>query len=108
MKRRIVKFVILFWFGWYLSGPVCEAFDSWDSAPEEMNDMLFHAGGVQSLLAAGFSVGIGLIRGLRRLCRALARVRTVRFVTAFAPKPPGFSPVTAFLLEHSPPVPLRI
>ena len=108
MTQRALRLLILFWLGWYLSGPICESVDSWDGAGEEVQDILFHAGGALTVLAAGFSAGIAVVRRLRQLCRTLGQTLRARLVTAFTLKLRDFSVVTPSAPAHSPPVPLRI
>lgn len=108
MRSRTVRVLVLLWLGWYLSGPVCEMVDSWDTPPEEIQDIAFHSGGVLGLVAAAFSVGVALARKVRTLCRALARpARTPRVTVTELRLPVRIT----FMLSPqgiSPPAPLRI
>src|SRR5262245_331918 len=51
MKRLASKGLIVLWLGWYLSGPIIETMDTWESPQNEMQDVFFNAGGVLTLLA---------------------------------------------------------
>jgi hypothetical protein len=107
MKRRAVKCFVLFWLGWYLSGPVAETIDFWDPPTEEMRDVLRNAGGIAVLVAAAVCIGIVLLRRLREgfgyVAEAL-RYCSLPLTLSF----PFCLPFTAPLATHSPPVPLRI
>jgi hypothetical protein len=108
MKRRALRILVLLWLGWYISGPVCEAIDSWDPPREEMHDVARSAGGVATLLASIFCLAILLFR---KWCeRYLFPARSVCG---------GLKPLTFQLLSfggvgrpasfHSPPLsPLRV
>jgi hypothetical protein len=107
MKRRAAKFLVLFWLGWYLSGPVAETIDFWDPPTEEMRDVLRNAGGTAVLVAAAVCIGIVLLRRLREGFGYLAEAflqhsLPLNFTT------PVCLPITAPIATHSPPVPLRI
>jgi len=107
MRRRIMKLLVLLWLGWYLSGPLAQFVDSWDSPQEEIGDIARSAGGVVTLLAGVICFGIALFRRWRDGCLHLARaVRRLRLSVGF--KPPIFRALTPSLAVHSPPLPLRI
>jgi hypothetical protein len=57
MKRHTLRVLIVLWLGWYLSCPVAEVVDFWDTPPEEMRDIAHVAGGVVALLGAGLVFG---------------------------------------------------
>jgi hypothetical protein len=108
MKGRGLRLIILLWFGWYLSGPICETVDHWDGPRQEVNDIFFHAGGGLVVLAAAALVAPRLLKGLREVIAQsfvpnplwqLAREPTVLTFVCNLPIPiPG----------HSPPLSLRI
>jgi len=107
MRRRIMKLLVLLWLGWYLSGPLAQFVDSWDSPQEEIGDIARSAGGVVTLLAGVICFGIALFRRWRDGCLHLARaVRRLRLSVGF--KPPIFRALTPSVAVHSPPLPLRI
>ena len=68
MTRRALRILILLWLGWYLSGPLCETIDFWDTPPEEMRDVMRSAGGAATLVAAIFCFGMLLFRKWRERC----------------------------------------
>ena len=107
MRRRAAKLLVLLWLGWYLSGPLAQFVDSWDSPQEEIGDIARSAGGGVTLLGGVICFGIALFRRWRERCLHLARaVRRLRLSVGF--KPPIFRPLTPSLSVHSPPLPLRI
>jgi hypothetical protein len=86
MNRQVLRILFLLWLGWYLSGPLFEMVDRWDTPQEEMGDVLWSASGAVSLLAAGVCIGILVFQKFRELCCYLAcsktsekPVRLVRF-----------------------------
>ena len=46
-----VKVLIFLWLGWYLSGPIVETIDTWESPQNEMQDVIFNAAGMLTLIA---------------------------------------------------------
>jgi len=107
MPRRITKLLVLLWLGWYLSGPLAQFVDSWDSPQEEIGDIARSAGGVVTLLGGVICFGIVLFRRWReRYLHLAGAVRRRRLSVGF--KPPIFRPLTPSPTVHSPPVPLRI
>jgi hypothetical protein len=107
MKRRVVKCLVLFWLGWYLSGPVAETIDIWDPPTEEMRDVLRNVGGIVVLVAAAVCIGLQLLRRLREGFGYLAEA--LRYHSLPVMLPLTFClPFRAPLATHSPPVPLRI
>jgi hypothetical protein len=84
MNRRVLRLLFLLWLGWYLSGPLFEMVDTWDTPQEEMSDVIWSASGTLSLVAAGVCIGVFVFRQLRELCCHLASSRasaeTVRLV----------------------------
>jgi hypothetical protein len=72
MNRQVVGFLFLLWLVWYLSGPLFETIDFWDTPQEEMGDIAWSASGALSLMAIGACAGICLFRRFRELCCYLA------------------------------------
>src|SRR5262249_38793043 len=107
MKRRAVKCLVLFWLGWYLSGPVAETIDFWDPPTEEMRDLVRNAGGAVVLVAAAVCIGIVLLRRLREGLRCLAETFRQRSLPLTFTTPLCI-PLAAPTPTHSPPLPLRI
>ena len=107
MKRRSLRLLVLLWLGWYLSGPLFETVDFWDSPQEEIVDLVRSAGGAVTLVAAVVWFGIALIRKLRERCRYVAGAIRGRILPLVA-QLPSFLPLTIPTPSHSPPVPLRI
>jgi len=107
MKRRAIKFLVLLWLGWYLSGPVAETIDFWDPPTEEMHDVLRNAGGAVVLVAAAVCIGIVLLRRLREGFGYLAEAFRQHFLPLTFTTT-GCLPLTLPIATHSPPIPLRI
>ena len=72
MNRQVLRVLFFFWLGWYLSGPLFEMVDRWDTPQEEMSDVVWSASGAVSLVAAGMCIGILVFRKFRELCCYLA------------------------------------
>jgi len=51
MKQFVLKGLIFLWLGSYLSGPIVEMIDTWESPQNEMQDVIFNAGGALTLIA---------------------------------------------------------
>ena len=49
--KFVLKGLIFLWLGWYLSGPIVEMIDTWESPQNEMQDVIFNAGGALTLIA---------------------------------------------------------
>ncbi len=107
MKPQGMRLLVLLWLGWYLSGPLCQTVDFWDSPQEEMGDIARSAGGAVTLIAAAVCFGIVLVRKLRQRCTYLARTVRGR-ILPLTLRPRLFLRVTLPAPSHSPPVPLRI
>jgi hypothetical protein len=108
MRPRILRLLALLWLGWYLAGPVCEAVDTWDSPKEELQDVIFHAGGALTVIAAAFCSARVLSRRFRQLHEVLAHRARIHLVAILALKPQAFVPVASLLADNPPPLPLRI
>ena len=72
MNRRVLGILFLLWLAWYLSGPLFETIDFWDTPQEEMVDVFWSASGTLSLMAVGLCVGVFLFRRIRELCCSMA------------------------------------
>ncbi len=107
MKRRGIKLLVLFWLGWYLSGPLSEIVDTWDNPQEEIGDIIRSGGGVVTLIAAVVCFGIALFRKLRERCLYFARAVRRKFLPLTLQPPISLS-LTMPTTAHSPPCPLRI
>ncbi len=107
-KGRLVRLLILLWLGWYLSGPICEVVDFWDTPTEEMQDVAFHGGGAVSLAAVAFCVGITLASKARTLGRVSARAARMSQVILTRSTLLTSAMATTIPQGVSPPLPLRI
>ncbi len=107
VKRRVIKLLVLLWLGWYLSGPLFEIIDSWDSPQEEIGDIIHSAGGAVTLIAVVVCFGIVTFRKLRERCLYLARAAQRLFVPVNF-EPSNFLPLRMPATTHSSPCPLRI
>jgi len=47
---KTLKVLIFLWLAWYLSGPILEMIDTWESPQNEMQDVIFNAGGALTLI----------------------------------------------------------
>ena len=61
MKIHWLSVVVLLWLGWYISGPVAETFDFWDTPRLEIRDIANNADGGIALVAAIFGVVVWVI-----------------------------------------------
>ena len=107
MRRRTTKLLVLLWLGWYLSGPVAQFVDSWDSPQEEIGDIARSAGGAVTLLAGVICFGIALFRRWRDRWLGFARTAR-RLCLPLGPATPDFPFPAPFYIIHAPPPPLRI
>lgn len=107
MKRRVLRILVLLWLGWYISGPLCETIDFWDTPREEMHDVMNSAGGAATLVAGIFCFGILLFRKWRERSSLLARTLRGRFLPVTF-QLPMFSLLAPPAPSPSPPLPLRI
>jgi hypothetical protein len=107
VKRRVVKVLVLLWLGWYLSGPLAETVDFWDTPREEWADMIRTAGGLVALLGAAIVVGVSRYRSFRERLRLVSRQTLSR---AFYSKELLLDSPASFLFfpTHSPPLTLRV
>ena len=75
--RRSFVLKILFFAGlcWYLSGPLVEMFDFWDSPSDEMGDIASSLSGTLIWVAAGVCTGMFLFRKMRAICACLTTLK---------------------------------
>lgn len=107
MKRRLLRIIVLFWIGWYISGPVAETFDYWDGPRQEVHDILSNAGGKLTLLACAFCLIVFQARKLRERY-ALSRKSVPSGIVAPVTLTVGCTRRLLPASIHSPPTPLRI
>lgn len=107
MRKRALKLLVFVLLGWYLSGPLFEAVDVWDSPREELQDITRSAGGYVTLVAAVVCFAIVLLQKLRDRCRCVATT-LFRYSFSVAFYRLTLSPLKAPLGTPSPPLPLRI
>lgn len=107
MNRSLIKIVFLLWLGCYLSGPLAETFDSWDSPREELHDVQRNAGGTVTLVLAVFCLAALLFRRWQeRVFFASGTPNGQAASCSYAAWMPSLSIAPAS--SHSPPLPLRI
>lgn len=75
MSREFVRIVFAIWLCWYLTGPLAETFDFWDTPQEEMGDIASSVDGALVWAAAAICVAILLSRQFRNCCSYLAELR---------------------------------
>jgi hypothetical protein len=107
MKRRALRILILLWLGWYLSGPVAELVDFWDTAPEEMSDIARVAGGVVALVGTGLAITLAQIRKFGQ-CLRMAWRCTLSLIVLSTESTQPFLVLVPWHPSHSPPIALRI
>lgn len=107
MKHRGIRLLFLLWLSCYLSGPLCETFDFWDTPQEEMQDINRTAGGAVPLIAVIFCFAIASFQKFRE--RSLCFSKAIQAFLLLTILQPTF---TLFASEAgptpSPPAPLRI
>ena len=107
MRKRALRVLVFVLLGWYLSGPLFEAVDVWDSPREELKDITRSAGGYVTLVAVVICFGIVLFERLRDRCRCTATT-VFRHSLPAASHRLTFALLDAPLTTPSPPLPLRI
>ena len=75
MSREFVRIVFAIWLCWYLTGPLAETFDFWDTPQEEMGDVASSVDGALVWAAAAICFAILVSRRFRNCCSYLAEVR---------------------------------
>lgn len=109
MQRRAFRILLLFWLGWYLSGPMAEMVDFWDTPPQEIHDIARAGGGMVALIGTALAIVLSQIRKLRDgLRHAFRRVLGCVFFQADWPLTASIQSRFVQLPSHSPPIPLRI
>ncbi len=98
MSREFVRIVFAIWLCWYLTGPLAETFDFWDTPQEEMGDIASSVDGALVWAAAAICVAILLSRQFRNCCTYLAEVRLLDL----PPSPMFTLPVDLSLPEGGP------
>ena len=107
MRGRLLRMMVLLWLGWYVSGPLEETFDFWDSPQEEMADVARSAGELVALLGVAVAVSVRQLRKLRERWRLLARSIRRRFPPVIGPALLSAPPLS-FRSGCRPLIPLRI
>ena len=107
MKGRFVRILVLLWLGWYVSGPLAETVDFWDTPGDEAADVLRSAGGLVAMLGAAIVVAVAQSRKLGERLRRIKRqgLSQVVFSKELGPDSPSSFSISAV---HSPPLTLRI
>jgi hypothetical protein len=109
VKTRWLGIVVLLWLGWYISGPIAETCDFWDTPRQEFHDITTNAGGGIVLLAAAFGLGMAAARKWREIhapVSEMIRRKADRGLTAWSAQRAALN--GCFEAAHSPPIPLRI
>jgi hypothetical protein len=107
MRRRALRILVLLWLGWYLTGPLAEMVDFWDTPPQEMHDIARGAGGMVALMGTALAIVLSQIRKLRERFR-LPALPTRTLIALAIERPLAAVTPGIFLSSHSPPIPLRI
>ncbi len=72
MSAPFVRIVFVIWLGWYLTGPLAETFDFWDTPQEEMTDLASSVDGALVWAAAAICLAILVSRQFCKCCSYLA------------------------------------
>src|SRR5438093_12922653 len=72
MSAPFVRIVFVIWLGWYLTGPLAETFDFWDTPQEEMADLASSVDGALVWAAATICLAILVSRQFCKCCSYLA------------------------------------
>src|SRR5881296_830170 len=72
MSAPFVRIVFVIWLGWYLTGPLAETFDFWDTPQEEMTDIASSVDGTLVWAAAAICLAILISRQFCKCCSYLA------------------------------------
>jgi hypothetical protein len=107
MKRRVLRMFVLLWLGWYLTGPLAEVVDFWDTPPQEMHDIARSVGGMVALIGTALAIVLSQIRKLRERLKISALPARTLIALAIERPLAAVTPVM-LLSSHSPPIPLRI
>lgn len=108
MRGRAIRFIVLLWLGWYLSGPLAAIVDKWDGPQQEWEDLQFNAGGGAVLIAAVFCLAVLLAKKYReRFLSPHGNVsEAVVSILASGPLPTRW--LANLEPNRSPPFPIRI
>jgi len=85
MSAQFVRIVFLIWLGWYLTGPVVETFDFWDTPQEEMADIASSVDGALVWAAAAICLAILVSRELCRCCSYLTEAGLLELSLIWVP-----------------------
>ena len=85
MNAQFVRIVFLIWLGWYLTGPVVETFDFWDTPQEEMADVASSIDGALVWAAAAICLAILVSRELCRCCSYLTEAGLLELSLIWVP-----------------------
>jgi len=72
MSAHFFRIVFVIWLGWYLTGPLAETFDFWDTPQEEMGDLASSLDGALVWAAAAICLAILVSRQFCKCCSYLA------------------------------------
>ncbi len=72
MSAHFFRIVFVIWLGWYLTGPLAETFDFWDTPQEEMTDLASSVDGALVWAAAAICLAILVSRQFCKCCSYLA------------------------------------
>src|SRR5207248_3121202 len=72
MSAPFVRIVFVIWLGWYLTGPLAETFDFWDTPQEEIADLASPVDGALVWAAAAICLAILVSRQFCKCCSDLA------------------------------------
>src|SRR5439155_19585710 len=72
MSAHFFRIVFVIWLGWYLTGPLAETFDFWDTPQEEMGDLASSLDGALVWAAAAICLAIVVSRQFCKCCSYLA------------------------------------
>src|SRR5262245_59212200 len=72
MSAHFFRILFLIWLGWYITGPLAETFDFWDTPQEEMSDLASSLDGALVWAAAAICLAILVSREFCKCCSYLA------------------------------------
>ena len=107
MSAPFVRIVFVIWLGWYLTGPLAETFDFWDTPQEEMTDLASSVDGALVWAAAAICLAILVSRQFCKCCSYLAEAGLLDLLSLIFVRLPDLSATERGpLLTGS--IPLRI
>src|SRR5262245_59817402 len=68
MASRVLRSLFFIWLCCYLSGPLIQMIDSWDSPQEELVDIASSSSGILVWLAGAIAVAISVFRDMCESC----------------------------------------